>query len=142
MKGFGSRVLASLALIALFGAIAFAYEIDDTVPEVTERVARVSFLRGDVQVRHDGSQDWEKAELNLPIVEGDEIAVEAGGRLEIQFGKDHHLRVDDRTLLQVAQLSDSGVALSVSRGTVSLRLRKLDTDKEFFEIDGPGTTIA
>lgn len=142
MKGFGSSALATLFWVAFCGVAMFAYEIDDSVPEVTERVARISFIRGDVQVRRDGSQDWENAELNLPIVEGDEIAVEAEALLEIQFGKDHHLRVDERTLLNVTQMSESGIALSVSRGTISLRIRQIDTSREFFEIDGPGTTIA
>ena len=142
MRVVGSRMLAGLVLALLSASIIFAYEMDDTIPEVTDRVARISFLRGDVQIRRDGSQDWEKAELNLPIVEGDEIAVENGGRLEIQFSKDKHLRVDEGSLVQVRQLSDSGVAVSVTRGVVSLRLRKLDLDNEFFEIDGPGTTVA
>lgn len=142
MRVVGSRVLAGLVLALMSASVVFAYEMDDTVPEVTDRVARISFLRGDVQIRRDGSQDWEKAELNLPIVEGDEIAVEDGGRLEIQFSKDVHLRVDEATVVTIGQLSDSGIALGVTRGIVSVRLRKLDTDREFFEIDGPGTTVA
>ena len=142
MRVVGSRVLAGFVLALLSVSAVFGYELDDTIPEVTDRVARISFLRGDVQIRRDGSQDWEKAELNLPIVEGDEIAVEGSGRLEIQFSKDKHLRIDEASLVQIRQLSDTGVAISVTRGIVSLRLRKLDLDNEFFEVDGPGTTVA
>ena len=43
---------------------------DDNTPEITARVARISFIRGDVQIRRVGNQDWEKAALNLPLVEG------------------------------------------------------------------------
>ena len=45
-----------------------------TVPEVTARVARISYISGDVQIRRADSREWEKAVQNLPIVEGDEIA--------------------------------------------------------------------
>src|SRR5436853_5062275 len=53
---------------------------DDEIPDVTARVARISFIRGDVQIRRDGSQDWEKATLNLPILEGDEITTSDDSR--------------------------------------------------------------
>ncbi len=71
---------------------------DDTdAPEVTARVARISFIRGDVQIRRAGGQDWEKAALNLPIVEGDELATSSDARLEIQFNNFSHLRLDQNS---------------------------------------------
>ena len=54
---------------------------DVDVPDATSRVARISFIRGDVQIRRVGSTDWEKATLNLPIIEGDELATSAGSRI-------------------------------------------------------------
>jgi hypothetical protein len=71
--------------VLLSGIGVFASEIDDYVPEVTDRVARISFVQGDVQIRRADTQDWEVAVLNLPIVEGDEIASDGNGRFEIQF---------------------------------------------------------
>lgn len=138
-------VLTALAvLISLLTLVPHAegYEVDDTVPEVTDRVARISFIRGDVQIRRDRTDDWEKADLNLPIVEGDEISTDANGRLEIQFNGNTHLRLAENTSVQIRQLADGGVAVSVSRGVASVRLRKFNSEKEFFEIDAPGTTVA
>ena len=68
----------------LLGTAILADDIDDSIPDVTARVARISFIRGDVQIRRAGNQDWEKATLNLPLVEGDEVATSSDARLEVQ----------------------------------------------------------
>ena len=93
------RILWAIFLLIpfLLGTDVSADEIDDTPPDVTARVARISFIRGDVQVRRDGSQDWEKAVLNLPVVEGDEITTGADARFEIQFNAYIHVRVAENS---------------------------------------------
>lgn len=138
----GSKVIAgSLAVLIMVMGVA-AYEVDDTIPEVAERVARISYLEGDVKIRREGNEDWEKAELNLPIVEGDEIVAGSGSRVEIQFNKDTHLRLAQGSYLQIKQLSDAGVAAALSRGRLSVTIRKFDAEKQFFEIDAPDSTFA
>src|SRR5437588_6770764 len=116
--------------------------IDDEIPDVTARVARISFIRGNVQIRRDGSQDWEKATLNLPVVEGDEITTSGDARIEIQFGPYSHLRLAENAYLKVETLKYEGIAVSLSQGTLNLRLTEFDKDSSFFEIDAPKTTIA
>src|SRR5688572_14150802 len=89
-------------LTLLFCAAAFGDDVeDDTVPDVTARVSRISLIRGDVQIRREGSQDWEKAVLNLPIVEGDEVTTGLDGRLEIQLNLYSHIRVAEGSYLKV-----------------------------------------
>jgi hypothetical protein len=39
-------------------------------------------------------------------------------------------------------LQDAGIALSLSQGTMSVRLSQFDKDKTYFEIDAPKTTVA
>ena len=117
--------------------------VDDTdAPEVTARVARISFIRGDVQIRRAGGQDWEKAGLNLPIVEGDELATSGDSRLEIQFNNFSHLRLDQNSFLKISVLKSEGIAVSISQGTMSLRVTDLDKAAGYFEIDAPKTTVA
>ncbi|MEO7673055.1 MAG: DUF6600 domain-containing protein [Pyrinomonadaceae bacterium] len=130
------------AMPFLFGTTVFGDEIDDTIPNVTARVARISFIRGDVQVRRDGSQDWEKAVLNLPVVEGDEITTGADGRFEIQFNTYTHVRAAENLYLKIVGLKDGAIALSLPEGTLNVRLTKFDKDTAFFEVDAPKTTIA
>ena len=40
----------------------------------TARVARVTLIRGDVQLKRSGSRTWESAHVNFPLVEGDTLA--------------------------------------------------------------------
>ncbi|MEO8041338.1 MAG: DUF6600 domain-containing protein [Acidobacteriota bacterium] len=131
-----------LVVMLLSGTAVFASEIDDYVPEVTDRVARISFVQGDVQIRRADSQDWEVAVLNLPIVEGDEIATDGNGRFEIQFNSYTHLRVAENSQIKFVGLQDGGIALSVPLGTVVLRASEFDGSRSFFEIDAPKTTIS
>lgn len=115
---------------------------DDDVPDVTARVARISFISGDVEIRRIGGENWEKAALNLPIVEGDEITTNADARLEIQFSLYSHLRLNENSYLKVVNLKDEGIAVSLSQGTLNLRLAEFDKDRSYFEIDAPKTTVA
>ncbi len=131
-----------LALPLLLCGVAYADDVDDEVPEITARVSRISFIRGDVQIKREGSQDWEKAVLNLPIVEGDEITTDAGARLEIQLNAFSHIRLAENSYLKFVGLKDGAVALSLSEGTMSVRLTRFDKDTAFFEIDAPKTTVA
>jgi hypothetical protein len=121
---------------------AFGNVEDDYTPDIKARVARINVLRGDVQVRRAGSDDWERAALNLPLVEGDEITTSLGARLEIQFDTYNYLRLSENAYLKITTLRDEGIALSLPQGTLSLRAFEFNKDKTFFEIDAPKTTIA
>jgi hypothetical protein len=131
-----------LTMPFIFGTVVFADDVEDTIPDVKARVARFTFIRGDVQVRREGSQDWEKAVQNLPVVEGDEITTDASGRFEIQFNSYTHVRVAENSYLKIVGLKDGAIALSLPEGTLNARFTKFDKDASFFEIDAPKTTIA
>src|SRR5438552_3313922 len=126
----------------LSGIGVFASEVDDYIPDVTDRVARISYVYGDAQIRRAGSQDWEVAVLNLPMVEGDEIATDANGRVEIQFDSYSHLRIAENSQVKFVGLKDSGIALSVPLGTVVVRVSEFDGARAYFEIDAPKTTVS
>ena len=123
-------------------ALANPIEDVDETPDVTARVARISFLRGAAQIRHADSKDWERATQNLPIVEGDEISTDGNARLEIQFNRDNFLRLSENSYLKITTLRDEGVAVSLPEGKLSLRVLRFDKDRASFEIDAPQTTVA
>src|SRR5690242_5895546 len=102
-----------IALPLLFSGNVFADVYDDYVPDVTDRVARISVVTGDAQIRRAGSQDWEKVVQNLPIVEGDEIATSAGARLEVQLNTRNYIRLFENSYLKFTNLKDEGIALSL-----------------------------
>jgi len=116
--------------------------VDDSVPEVTARVARISFLTGNAKIKRIDSEEWENVTLNLPVVEGDEIATDTASRVEIQFDKDQHLRIAQNSFLTVTNLKDQGIALSVSLGTIGIRILSFDQATSYFEIDAPKITFA
>ncbi|MGH9946514.1 MAG: DUF6600 domain-containing protein [Pyrinomonadaceae bacterium] len=133
---------AVIFMQAAFGIHAATPYATDEEPEVTDRVARFSYVSGDVSIKRAGNDDWEKAALNLPVVEGDEITAAAGARFEIQFNAYAHVRVAENSFLKITTLTDSGIALSLPEGSLSLTAKKFDTDKMFIEIDAPKTTVA
>ncbi len=139
-------LLLSILLLTLFAATAAARPIsaDDTKYDYDEtaRVARVSLLTGDVSLRRAGSNKWERATLNFPLVEGDRLATGAGSRVEIQIDARNFVRLGEYATLDVITLRTEGVALSLPEGTATLRLARFEHDKEYFEIDAPKTTIA
>lgn len=130
-----------LALLFISAALPVS-AFDDEIPEVTDRVARISFIAGDVQIRRADTDEWEQAVLNLPIVEGDEVATSANGRFEIQFTPSKHIRVSENALVKIAVLRDEGIAVSASQGSVSVRLIDFDPELGYFEVDAPRTTVA
>lgn len=138
------KVLRAVFLVIplLFAGNVFAAVSDDYTPEVTARVARISFLRGDVQIRRADGEEWERAAQNLPIVEGDEIATDAGARLEIQFNSVNYLRLAENSHLRIVNLKDEGIAVSLPQGSLSLRVLEFDKDRAYFEIDAPKTTVS
>jgi hypothetical protein len=141
-----ARILWALSLLMplLFfeTVLANPTDTDDETPELTARVARISFLRGEAQIKRAGSDDWERATLNLPLVEGDQIVTENGARVEIQFDRDSFLRIAENSYLQIKTLRDEGVAVSLPHGTLSLRVLSFDKNRTYFEIDAPQTTLA
>ncbi len=111
-------------------------------PEVTARVARISFISGDAQVRRSDGSDWETATLNLPLVEGDELTTSPGTRVEIQFDKNTFARLAENAYIKLTTLKDEGIVVSLPSGTMLVTVDKFDKDRSFFEIDAPTTTVA
>ena len=145
-KSLALSLLSTLLLLALCAAAVAEDDRygnnDDDGYEETARVARLSLIRGDVSLRRTGSDKWERAALNVPLVEGDRLATGAGARLEIQIDARNFVRVGEYATVDVVTLRDEGVALSLVEGTATLRLARFDRDREYFEIDAPGTTVA
>jgi hypothetical protein len=141
---------AIISLAAVVSAFGVTYVEDDTQPEVRDRVARISVMQGDVQIKRADSDEWESATANLPLVEGDQIATGEKARLEIQFENDKFARIDENSLVRIANLTDAGIALSLSQGSLQVSLLDLAENaserpvevEEYFEVDAPQTTVA
>jgi hypothetical protein len=144
-----SRLSAPSALLFLLSTLFLlapaARAAEDTYEDEYEehaRVLRVSLLKGEVSLKRAGEDEWEDARLNAPLVEGDLLATGRDSRLEIQADARNFVRVGPDSVIRVVTLRDEGIALSISEGTATFRLARFDKDREYFELDAPGTTVA
>ncbi len=131
-----------LAVVLALATFSFGFEFQDDDPEITDRVARISVIKGEAQVRRSDTDEWEVAVLNLPMVQGDTLATGPDARIELQFDSDRYLRVDENSQVTLTAIHDGGIAVSVGQGSAAIRLMKFDPEREFFEIDAPKTTVA
>src|ERR1043165_3375042 len=138
------RTLLFLLSALLLISVTARADDDNTDDEYEEhaRVLRVSLLKGEVTLQRAGSDEWEQAQANAPLVEGDTLATARGARLEIQADARNFIRLGENSVIRVVTLRDEGIALSLSEGTATIRLAQFDRDKEYFEVDAPKTTVA
>jgi hypothetical protein len=99
------------------------------------RVARLNHAQGSVVFSPAGDNEWTDAALNRPLTRGDRLWTDRGSRAEIQVGSSA-VRMDGQTHLEILALDDQSAQLSVTQGTVYVRVRSLP-EGENFEVDTP-----
>ncbi len=112
-----------------------AFETDDDyTPQVTARVARITFLNGDVQIKRNGVENWEKATNNLPLAEGDELTTSNQTRVEIEFDRYNYLRLGENSYLKITTLRDGGIAVSLPQGKWFCAFQNLKKTANFLKL--------
>jgi hypothetical protein len=114
-------------------------EVDDSAP--VARVARLSFVQGDVSFLRAGVTEWAPVVENLPLLAGDQLYVGAGGRAEVQLARGNYLRLSENTALTIAEFSDSIAQFEITEGTVIIRTERLSSALPRFEVDTPNSAI-
>jgi len=99
------------------------------------RVARLNYLEGAAVFAPAGDNEWIDAVLNRPLTRGDRVWTDKGSRAELQVGSSA-VRMDGQAHLEILALDDRSAQLSVTQGTVYVRVRSLP-EGENFEIDTP-----
>lgn len=128
-------------LVSLILSFACAHALAD--PPV--RVARLAYLHGPISFSPAGTDDWALASLNRPLIAGDRLWTDRGGRDELQLGG-AALRMDDNTLLSILTLDDRVLQVQLSQGSLIVRVRpgpaagtvEVDTPNMALTIDQPG----
>ena len=103
------------------------------------RVARINYLSGPVSFRPGSVEEWTAATLNYPLTTGDHLWADNGARVEIHVGSTA-IRMNARTAMSVLTLDDRTIQLSLTEGSVHIRLRNLEDD-ETVEVDTPNVAI-
>lgn len=114
-----------------------AMAADDDPPA---RVARLSYVTGEVSFTPAGSDVWAEAPLNRPLTSGDVLWTADRSRAELQLDT-AVLQTDERTGLSFLELSDSAAQLRLTEGTLNLWVRRLN-ENEVFEVDTPNAAIS
>jgi hypothetical protein len=131
------RTLLLIGLVSGFVLSGPAVAQDSEDPP--ERVARVSFIRGDVTFQAADNEAPEQAVINRPVTTGDRLMTGNDARAELTLGS-AALRLDARTDLSVANLDADIAHVEVNSGTVAVTLRALG-EGETFEVDAPNGTV-
>lgn len=99
------------------------------------RIGRINYTEGTASFAPAGDDEFTDANLNRPLAVGDKLWTDKGVRAELQMGS-AAVRMDGRTQLTVLALDDQSTQLSVTQGTVYVRVRSLP-EGENFEVDTP-----
>jgi uncharacterized protein DUF6600 len=99
------------------------------------RVARLSFMRGDVSFVPAGENDWVEAQLNRPLITGDKLWTDHGARAELEIGSST-IRTNENTSFDFLNLDDKTAQVELTQGSLNLRVRRL-YDEQSYEIDTP-----
>jgi len=137
-----TRSFYSLALFTFVLAVALAFPMraaadDDDPPG---RVARLSVTNGQVSFNPAGTDDWVSAVPNRPITTGDKLWTDKDSRAELHVDS-AAFRLAGETGLSFLNLNDQMIQLSITEGTVSIRVRRLG-DGENIEVDTPNLAFS
>src|ERR1700751_1495016 len=130
-------VLFTLAFAALILAPSRAAADDDDPPG---RVARLSFVRGQVSFSPAGTDDWVSAVVNRPMTTGDKLWTDQGARAELHVGS-AAIRLSGQTGFSFLNLDDRMMQIRVTEGSINLRVLRLD-DQESIEVDTPNLAFS
>ncbi len=125
-----SRVVASSALLCLACAL-----LGQETPDPPSRVARLNYLDGAVSLRPASVTEWDWASLNAPLTNGDQLWTEADAHAELHVGATA-IHLAELTAFAVVKLDGRTAQLSLTQGTVYLRIPRLEEDQTY-ELDTP-----
>jgi hypothetical protein len=104
-----------------------------------DRVARLSYLDGDVGLLPAGAHDWGDASINRPLTTGDKLSSGGDARAELELDGGT-LRIDRDTDFGFLELSDQLAQVELTQGTLNLAVRRLD-EGQSYEIDTPTVAL-
>jgi hypothetical protein len=127
------------ALMLCVVAAAYAQSANDPAADPPDRVARLSYLDGDIGLLPAGAQDWGAAEINRPLTRGDKLSSGPDARAELELDGGT-LRIDRDTGFGFLELNDDLAQVELTEGTLNLAVRQLDQNQSY-EIDTPTVAL-
>ena len=107
--------------------------------DAPSRVARLSYIQGEVTMAPAGSEDWVDATLNRPLTTGDRLWTDDKARSELQIGE-AAVNLDQHTGFSFVQLDDDVMQMSVTEGAITVRLHSR-RENEKIQIETPNGSV-
>ncbi|HZS58970.1 MAG TPA: DUF6600 domain-containing protein [Gemmatimonadaceae bacterium] len=126
-------VLTATALL-LSGVTASAQDQDPPT-----RAGRLAMFQGAVSIRPASDTEWAAAQPNRPLTTGDRVWTDTNARAEVQVGSTR-LRLSSGTEMDIANLDDNTLQVSIPQGTLTARVPRLENG-DADEIDTPNAAI-
>jgi FecR protein len=121
-------------MLAMWAVLAAAFLVVSASAESKARIVRLSEVQGTVQIDRATGDAFDKAFINLPVVEGSKVKTGKDGRAEVEFEDGSALRLAPNSEVDFTRLAlgDDGQKLSTVQlvsGTIyaNLRPKKADT---------------
>lgn len=136
------RPSVMLAIVLLCAGTAVAHAQSSTGDDSADppsRVARVSWVAGDLGLLPAGASDWSDASVNRPLTTGDKLSSGDNARAELELGG-ATLRLDQRTDVGLLDLNEQLAQVELTQGTLNLSVNRLD-DGQSYEIDTPTVAL-
>ena len=128
-----NRLYLLLSLTGLFFLAAPKARGDAGDPP--SRVARISYLDGNISFQPSGTDDWAAAAKNRPVTIGDKIWSDKASRVELQAGQ-ASFHLGSMTAFSFLNLDENIVQVRVAEGAINFRVREL-REGDLYEVDTP-----
>src|SRR5579863_9662611 len=103
------------------------------------RVARISFLDGNVSFQPSGTEDWAAAAKNRPVTIGDKLWTDQDSRAELQAGE-VTMHLGSMTALSFLNLDENITQMRIAEGAMNFRVREL-REGDVYEVDTPNVAF-
>ncbi len=131
-----SRCFATMLALIAMAAAALPARAEADPPG---RVARVSYLQGDISFQPAGEEDWAVLGMNRPLTTSDRVWTAEKSRTEMHVGN-AALRLGPNSGFAFLNLNDNTTQVQLTQGVLNVRLRELGA-REAFEVDTPNVAL-
>jgi len=126
--------LATGKRLFILAVMVAAWLITTASAESKARIVRLSDVQGGVQMDRGGGQGFEKAFLNMPLIEGTKLKTSSSGRAEVEFEDGSTLRIvsDSEVNFTALSLGDDGQKVNTIElvdGTAYVNVRPKKGDR-------------
>ena len=112
---------------------------EQTQAQPNEVVARVSIVDGNVATERGGAGEWVATTVNAPVDRGDKVSTADKSRTEVQLDYANVLRLNQNSVVTIADLTRSRIQVQIAQGTMSYAVFK--GSQADAEIDTPNMAV-